>query len=1506
MIDYSYNATIFKNKDISIGKNILTSITDQGILRIFFTDDDGNLYGSIVKRSNFKQIVNNSSDKRGNMNNTNMSQQYYGAPFLTKKYRNLNMNTGISQEIQGNIHIGTFNINWRHDAFLDNRRGNNENNGLRSSDNGININGAGYDSKGYSTGADIWYDKDGNGTGFGISGEVPSVLKNDVYQHFKDQRIPNTFWDCVGEGFFFEKNGENGTLHNFRINSSDVYRFINAEENLPHSISGCSETLSPNDINSRPTLDYEYPHIRTTSSSAVRKINTKHNSYFQVCRRPSRRMIIQDMGGNTLNEEGNATKYPQGFILYADDTELKIRALFENTKQNYSDIKWRNSIATVDPDSAYCDLVLDISRDVVNNFKLYENYGPSGDTMINYNDTLSRAFFIYEFLNDDLAELNIGSLTPINYNVHLDQGGNVYDYSWNLIPSINISGKSYCKIKCDKNTGWDSKKIHIVYKENEKRIKYERYNISGFMEPNGNTGSINGIASQEISYNIDCSKCGWCSMDLDKWNNPHIAFFDICGSDLNGRINYTWNDYSGNKDNWKYPTGRSAYIINNNVDNYFDLSSNRNENFLSLACSQYDGSVHISYTQQANDIQYWTNSQYTPHAIKDPSNKTVFSALAYGKKLVDDKIRNPYVDLSWNMDISNIYQPLYSIDTPYPYITSPKRKVEPKHSKYDSSQQLNANLCDIIYINTTVQTPTTFDVSKTIFLMGGDTGSEGAYIGGVRNDGRVYFGINGINNTLSTGKELSGNEIYQLTFYYNKYDREAKITISGGKNDAGGIIYDNSSELFTNIPENGVYNMLDGYLTIGSNSHENDNNGANDNNWTNTNKNGFIKRISVYNTDISNIVFYDILRGNSNIITDWPHTQYIDYSGHLVSNKKLNTREKYSYSISGRNEYNKIQKKKSINTYTKELELHELFNIQRIKQQPSHDNGIEITARSMDVYKKTETRHDSTIWVVGEKKEETEDGINSITGYILVSNDGGQSWVENKKHPLYKNIIRINLDLSHNKTDAQYYSVKLFTDENDNKWAWLAGNNYGLYYCVADNWNELGTKKNDWKILGDPSGINIRIDNSISKRTLNYVYPVKCNDNNSKGIFGSPPSNDDFHVWIGGTHNENQNDKKNGAFDMVLRGNKDKFNTLTDSQTGISGNIYETNSWSSDPTYPDVCKNIIWADISNYTETALYNINFDNNGISGIIGGKNNIFVTKDGGGNWESRLDSSMNAAEVIGSSVEIKPDGSALFSVVTNSVPWLGNSDNNKDFPVVSTASFDDKIFNFTNGYPNMNGTWNPSYNKGGYWDVKAPPYVRTTINKNPIPKNVYKTNYFKDILNNWVIGYNNNNNNYTIFNKNTNTDTWMRHDLNMPTDIKGKIQSMVAIDNSGVLLFVEGGGSNGGIYKLSVEPPIPNIDLEWPMVIQASDNQIAEKTDHFRAKITFKDFENIDISNNFKYILEIEETSGDSLFYNQTFNPNKPTMDNSLTPNSDLGPGFHTDGIGNTYRRWQSKLI
>ena len=64
MNDYSYNATITKKYiDINAGKNILTSVTDQGILRIFFTDKQGYLYGSIVKRSNFKQIINDSFDE---------------------------------------------------------------------------------------------------------------------------------------------------------------------------------------------------------------------------------------------------------------------------------------------------------------------------------------------------------------------------------------------------------------------------------------------------------------------------------------------------------------------------------------------------------------------------------------------------------------------------------------------------------------------------------------------------------------------------------------------------------------------------------------------------------------------------------------------------------------------------------------------------------------------------------------------------------------------------------------------------------------------------------------------------------------------------------------------------------------------------------------------------------------------------------------------------------------------------------------------------------------------------------------------------------------------------------------------------------------------------------------------------------------------------------------------------------------------------------------------------
>ena len=1544
MIDYSYNATIQKHViDISAGKNILTSITDQGILRIFFTDNIGNLYGSIVKRSNFKQIVNDSSNNRSKMNNERMSQQYYGAPFLVKKYRYKHTFTDESGTlVEENTHIGNFNINWRHDAFLDNKRGNSNSSSTSDSD-GLNINGAGYDKKGYSTGADIWYDNEHGGEAEGENGEVPDDIENTP-THFTNQRIPNTFWDCVGEGFYFDndKNGGDNQprLRNFRINSPDVYRFINAEENLTYSISGNSSSSPPNDINSHPTLDYKYPYIRTSTSpvAEVRNIDVGSKSYFQVCRRPSRRMIIQDMGGGNKFQEANATKYPQGFILYADNAEdnapvgeLKIRALFENTEQNYFDGTRDDAITNkIDLDNAYCDLDLDISATVANGFRLYLNFGPSGNTMIDYKDTLSRAFFIYEYKNASLPQLNIGSLTPINYATNQTVTRR-YDYSSNLLSPINISGGSYCKIKCDKKTDWGNKKIHIVYKKSPKCIRYERYYISGFMEPVENTDtSINGAAYIDNSYNIDCSDCGWCSMDLDNLNNPHIAFFDIGDNNNTSRINYIWNDNSGNDENiyWKCPTDRPAYIINNNVGNYFELSNNPNENFLSLACSPYDGSVHISYYTELSGIQYWTNSQYTPHAIKDPSNKTIFSALAYGKKLVNNKLRNPYVDLSWNMDISNIYLPLYSIDTPYPHITSPKRKISVRHSKKNGKDQLNANLCDIIYINTTVETPKIFDASKTIFLIGGTNGNEGtsngkkgAYIGGVTDNSKIYFGINGINNTLSiTSKELSGNKIYHLTFYYNKYDREAKITISGG-------IYDNLSESFTDISKNGGYNMLDGYLTIGSSSHVNDTT-----NWTTGDyKNSYIKRISIYNTDISNITFYDISRENRNIITSWPHTQYIDYSGHNVSNADFITRKVYSYSISGSNEYNKIQKKQGIKTYEKNVELHELFYIQRIKQQPDKEDGIEIIARSMDIYHTgTGNRkyNESIIWVVGGKEEETEDETNPITGYILVSNNGGESWVENKKHPLYDSIIEFS-DLKHNKDNAQYYSVKLFEDNNSNKWAWLAGNNYGLYYCVANNWEDLGTKKNNWKIIGDISGYGARDTRypTITKRTLNYVYPVKCNDTDSENIFGSPPSNGDFHVWVGGNHNkDNHVDPSSGAFDMVLRGNKDKFNQLdillnigVDNIELLPDNLY-TSKDADDGTpvtyvlnksmFPDICRNIIWTDISKQKtkNTELYNIKFDNNGKYGIIGGKNNIFVTNNGGSSWESRLDSSENDVEVMGSYVDFDKNNNELFSVVTNSVPWLGPGHDDDSFPVVSTARFDDQSFNLINKYPNKNGTWDPSYNKGGYWDVASLPYdITGGISKYAYDRksnNVYKTNNFTGISNNWVIGYNNNEE-YTIFNKNTITETWMRHDLNTVTDISGNIQSMAVIDNCGVLLFVDGGGgSNGGIYKLSVEPPIPNLVLEWPMVIRAQDN----KTDDFRSKLTFKGFEKIDISNNIKY--ELWEASGNILNdYEQVdkdFNPSKPTANKYLKPDPKFGPGFHTDGSKNTERIYRSHLL
>ena len=137
-----------------------------------------------------------------------------------------------------------------------------------------------------------------------------------------------------------------------------------------------------------------------------------------------------------------------------------------------------------------------------------------------------------------------------------------------------------------------------------------------------------------------------------------------------------------------------------------------------------------------------------------------------------------------------------------------------------------------IFVAARVKTNSTiYNEYSTLFLIGGQTGFDGSYIGGLYY-GAPYFGIQ--NNYLSspiiktiieesnapnptgpiTNTEfyLQPNTEYDLEYYYDKIKKYAFIKV----NESGEQV-----KIFewNDISFNGGFNMKDGFLTIGNGSH---------------------------------------------------------------------------------------------------------------------------------------------------------------------------------------------------------------------------------------------------------------------------------------------------------------------------------------------------------------------------------------------------------------------------------------------------------------------------------------------------------------------------------------------------------------------------------------------------------------------------------------------------------------------------------------------------------------
>ena len=78
--------TVYEKDGCQIGQVTKINITNEGLLRIFYNDTDGNMYCSVSRQSNYKQIILNSSRKRtvfdvSNASLNNFNQPYYGGSY---------------------------------------------------------------------------------------------------------------------------------------------------------------------------------------------------------------------------------------------------------------------------------------------------------------------------------------------------------------------------------------------------------------------------------------------------------------------------------------------------------------------------------------------------------------------------------------------------------------------------------------------------------------------------------------------------------------------------------------------------------------------------------------------------------------------------------------------------------------------------------------------------------------------------------------------------------------------------------------------------------------------------------------------------------------------------------------------------------------------------------------------------------------------------------------------------------------------------------------------------------------------------------------------------------------------------------------------------------------------------------------------------------------------------------------------------------------------------------
>ena len=1244
MTDYSFNV-IIDTSNVQLGQVIRTNISSQGIFRVFYNDIFGNMYCALSRQSNYKQVILETAENRTNLdvsdnliNKTN--NPLYGGTNHPEELKYLDNSSNFYVfNYDGNENGVSNNGPWEY--FTDLQLQSYIKQGIsRDPVSGNTI----YDKNGYST-----------------------ILANGT--NSQTPARPYYWYEQQAFGVAVTKSFNKGGHHIgvFVPDLFDLYgQTVKDIENKPlnSNYSVLNNLIDPSGILTQTNMSLD------TNPFGKQEIYDKA-SYVIASKRPKFTWLDEN---NSARSTGEISTNPLGDTYYKGHFDIFIDISYNsdtsgnvylvrhnrNAGAEFFDVIYQDLIANGNEGDGvkevYVDLDLDISKNAID---------------ASFNNIYARPYFAFCSGKYEIVSNERKAIVRYGYAKYDISGANqvvieelpiiLHDRIRTSVTYPDSPSVKYINLKVEPSSNvWSSTRWHIVVQIKEYvRLSSDDGGDDGYNQQlcwiSGK--GTNMTLDKEVRINSNLSYLSssatniinegkFCSMVVDPSNGyVHIAHYAITLKTTNKPgIIYTYmNPSSGNVEDVTTSSDWEHKLIDDDIGDTLpeDISNNHP---IDIKISPFDNSVHICYQKFNSDgttsIGYWSNSQSVTDLSHVDVSVNYLGVYSQGKTL---DISEASVELHWDLPMSNC---LFSRDyTRYDGsnnvitgLKEPKQKIKryvsprggrissiTKPHQYNSPLNYKGILCDKIYATCRVKTPSTFNTWNYIFLLGDGAGrfwfglSNGKLIcvkTGITDVSQFkLLSLTGSNYYYKNYSDTSSNEEvslisdtnYELEMYYNKTNYYGYFII---KNLDDNSAEENGKYSFYNLFQEGGYHIYDGRLTIGLGNHD-----SIVDEW-----NGTIYKIAIYATDISNIPTFDISR-NEEILTDTSGNKYLNYFDNS-GNTGLNI-EPYV------NRYQIINAVNSLNmgdisgsSYEKPVLLHDIYFLEYIFNQ-NPITGQKIVG--FDLF----------------------EGLNEIWAYgyigdvptVWVSLDGGIIW-DTRETP------STNDEKKHKN---KFTCIKTFIDITGGKWVYVGGENYLIYVSNDYGPTENGTIEPgnsvlgiNWKIIGDepctdgtgdPSGVYfdsylpITSSAAIQNRTISFIYPVLINPSKSQDIFGTSPSNlNDFHLWIGTKKRVmiNGRGEKKGKYDMVLRGNYVDYsnNTLTYKYNTLFNKLKDISNaglWDFDINYESLLTisfGGVYNGVTEYTNEAI------RKGLDyGIIGTENFIFVTKDGGNNWDKRL---------------------------------------------------------------------------------------------------------------------------------------------------------------------------------------------------------------------------------------------------------------------------------------------